>query len=73
MDVPLSWTADGAATSYRVEIGTSSGATDYLLLDVGNVTSYTVSQMPPGTYYWVVRTMIGGSPGSATAERFFYV
>ena len=73
MDVPLTWTADGDATSYRIEVGTTSGATDYFLQDVGNVTAYTLLQVPPGTYYWVVRTMIAGVPDLATAEQSFFV
>jgi hypothetical protein len=58
----LSWNApttntDGTPLTdlagYKVHMGTSSG--NYTtVVDIGNVTTYTVSNLAPGTYYFVV-------------------
>jgi hypothetical protein len=54
--VTVSWNAAGGcpADSYVLEVGSTSGATDIFVGDVGNIT--TLSQVaPPGTYFVRVR------------------
>ena len=55
--VTLGWTASGgcAATSYTVEAGTSPGGQNVANTNVGGATSYTVGNVPVGTYYVRVR------------------
>lgn len=72
MDVLFQWDAVGGANSYQLEIGTSAGASDYAVTNVGNVTSYT-TQLPPGTYYTRVKAVTGGTPGTASAEQVIFV
>lgn len=58
----LQWDASGGgATGYRIDVSTTSGFTSYLPgfnnLDVGNVTSYDLSGLTPGTsYYYRIRS-----------------
>ncbi len=49
----LSWTASPAATSYRVQVGSASGLSNLLNVDVGMGTAVSVntSGAPPGNYF----------------------
>jgi len=50
----VSWSANVDATGYRISVGTSSGATDVLNnFDVGNVLSYYLAGLVPGSTYYV--------------------
>ncbi|BCY29495.1 GEVED domain-containing protein [Flavobacterium okayamense] len=51
----ISWTlAPGIPTGYRLNVGTSTGGTDILNnFDVGNVLSYDLGSLLPGTTYYV--------------------
>lgn len=70
MEVVFSWTSVGGATSYTLQIGTTTGASDYGTYDVGDVLTYTV-QLPPGTYY---ARVIDNFTSTASAEQGpFYV
>lgn len=67
------WSASAAATGYRLDVSTSntfgSFLTGYNNLDVGNVTSASVTGLTAGqTYYYRVRAYntIGTSPSSGT-------
>ena len=70
MDVVFSWTTVGGATSYTLQIGTTSGASDYGTYDVGNVLTYTV-KLPPGTYY--ARVVDHPAEGVSTEQGPFFV
>jgi hypothetical protein len=70
MEVVFSWTAVGGATSYTLQVGTSSGASDYGIYVVGNVLTYTLN-LPPGTYYARVVDNFTGTP--STEQGPFYV
>lgn len=72
MTITFTWGAVSGAESYQLEIGTTSGGTQYAVTNVGNVLSYQVA-LPPGTYYSRVRAVIGGVPGTASTEQIFYV
>lgn len=72
MEVPFSWDAVGSATSYQLEIGTTSGGSEYQVTNVGNVLTYTVN-LPPGTYYSRVKAVVAGVVGVASSEYAFYV
>jgi len=50
----VTWSANVDATGYRISVGTSSGATDVLNnFDVGNVLSYYLAGLVPGSTYYV--------------------
>lgn len=72
MEVPFSWDAVGGAASYQLEIGTTTGGSEYQVTNVGNVLTYTVT-LPPGTYFARVKAVTGGVPGVASSEYAFYV
>lgn len=72
MVVPFFWDAVGGAESYQLEIGTSSGGTEYGTGNVGLVLTYSLG-LPPGTYYSRVRAVIGGVAGTASTEDSFFV
>ena len=67
----ISWTAATGADSYEVRYGTTSGSLG-AATDVGNVTSYTLSDLTDETtYYYQVRTKKGSDYSSWTAEASF--
>lgn len=54
MNSNITWASDLDATGYYVSVGTSSGATDILNnFDVGNVLSYYLAGLVPGSTYYV--------------------
>ncbi|MCW3161186.1 T9SS type A sorting domain-containing protein [Chryseobacterium oryctis] len=65
----LTWNAVGgtaAASSYKLRVGTTPGGTDVLAnINVGNVTSYALSNLTASTTYYVTVTPIN-SLGEAT-------
>lgn len=63
----LTWsTAPGGTTSYKLNIGTSSGATDVENgLDVGNVLTYDLTSLNPSTTYFVT-VIASNANGDAT-------
>ncbi|MEG2077399.1 T9SS type A sorting domain-containing protein [Chryseobacterium sp.] len=63
------WTAVAGATGYKISLGTTSGGTDVLnALDLGNVTSYTLSSaLNPNTIYYYTITAYNASTNSGTA------
>ncbi|MBI3402472.1 MAG: fibronectin type III domain-containing protein [Acidobacteria bacterium] len=78
--VTLTWTAshigrpDDAPTSYRLEAGLSSGASDIAKADTGSVaTTYIATGVPSGTYYVRVRAVNGGGFSAASNEAVVVV
>lgn len=68
----LQWDAVGGADSYQVEIGTTQGATNVVVTNVGSSTSYNRS-LTVGTYYARVKAVTGGTPGSPSNEILIQV
>lgn len=67
---PLYWAAVSGAAGYHVGYGTVSG-TYGTIVDVGNVTTYTLT-LTNGTYYVVVRPYdSAGTPGAWSSELTF--
>ena len=70
--VVLSWTpppAPNTPTSYVIEAGTTSGATNIAVFDTGSTgTILTVSGVPPGTYFVRVRARDASGGGPASNE-----
>ncbi len=66
------WTAhvNGGATSYRLDVGTSPGGTQILSnLNVGAVTTYSVTSLTAGTtYYYKVRAVNAGGTSANSNE-----
>lgn len=69
LTLSLSWTSSVGATSYRLEAGSASGATNLLNIDVGNLTKIE-SVAPAGAYFVRVRAVgaLGPSPASNEAR-----
>lgn len=59
--VKLAWDASASPSvaGYRVKVGTSSGVYSVANVNVGNVTSYTVTGLAPGNVYYFVVTAYG--------------
>ena len=62
------WDTVVGATSYVLQVGSSSGLSDVLNADVGYVLTYGVV-LTQGTYYWRVVPYTGATPGVATDEQ----
>lgn len=68
------WNASVGATSYRLDVSSNATFTSihpsYSDLNVGNVTTYAVSGLPVGPYFYRVRAVSGGgtSDNSNTIE-----
>jgi hypothetical protein len=71
MQVDFAWDAVGGADSYQVEVGTTPGGTEYQVTNVGNVLSWSAN-FPPGTYYFRVRAVNSGTPGTPSADQVFF-
>ena len=67
LDGAISWSeATGAATGYKIKVGTASGTSDVLAsTDVMNVTAYNVGALTAATTYYVTITPYNGI-GDAT-------
>lgn len=67
----LGWTAAAGADSYEVRYGTTSGSLG-AATNVGNVTSYTLSELTDETtYYYQIRTKKGSEYSVWTVEASF--
>ena len=67
----LSWTAAAGADSYEVRYGTTSGSLG-AATNVGNVTSYSLSELTDETtYYYQIRTKKGSEYSAWTDESSF--
>lgn len=67
----LSWTAAAGADSYEVRSGTTSGSLG-AATNVGNVTSYSLSELTDETtYYYQIRTKKGSEYSAWTDESSF--
>lgn len=63
-DIRFAWTAGGTShDGFRIHYGPSTGEYE-TIVDVGNVTEYTVLNMPTGIHY-VACTAYKGSPESS--------
>ncbi|MFC3758388.1 T9SS type A sorting domain-containing protein [Chryseobacterium tructae] len=70
----ITWTAVTDATGYKVSIGTTAGGTDVMNnVDVGNITSYTLSAALNYTtkYYYTVNAYTPTSTSASCTERNF--
>jgi hypothetical protein len=63
--VAFVWDAVGGATSYVLQIGTSTGQSDTFNQNVGDVSTYSVA-LSAGTYY---SRVVPQGAGSTTAEQ----
>lgn len=63
--VAFVWDAVGGASSYVLQIGTSTGQSDRYNSNVGNVLTYTLTLLP-GTYY---SRVVPQGAGSTTVEQ----
>jgi hypothetical protein len=67
--VRLSWNAaSGPVASYRIEVGSSSGASNLLQLDTGNALTTLTGAAPPGLYFVRVRAVNACGAGLASNE-----
>jgi hypothetical protein len=66
-EVEFVWSGANA-TSYRLEIGTTSGATDTVTFDTGSATTFTWTRVPIGTFYARVRGLSGATQGAPSSE-----
>lgn len=67
--VTLQWTAVSGATTYAINFGTQPGVYLYGNNNVGNQTSYTVTNLVPGNnYYFQVLGINGCAPGPRSNE-----
>lgn len=64
----VSWGAVSGATGYKVKYGTSSGIYSSTV-DVGNVTSYTISSLKPDTVYYYAVTAYNASGESTQSYQ----
>ncbi len=69
-DIRVTWSAIAGATTYRLQISTSSSFATLLVNNANAVSPYTYADAPPGTYYVRVRAETGTcnvpGPWSAT-------
>lgn len=73
VDDTLYWSSDIDATGYKIKIGTTSGASDYLAeTDVQNVTSYNPTDFAYNTQYFVtvIAYNANGDATSCTETSF---
>jgi hypothetical protein len=65
--VSLSWTGGARATSYVLQAGSTSGASNLAAADIGNTTSYVATGVPNGTYY--IRVVSKNACGSSAVSN----
>ncbi|PCE66046.1 BspA family leucine-rich repeat surface protein [Sediminicola luteus] len=74
IDTDLSWTASPTATGYKINMGTTSGATDILnVANVGNITTYDLAADLDGSTTYFVTIVPYNAEGDAlgcTEESF---
>jgi hypothetical protein len=68
--VLLTWTASAGATSYQLEVGSSSGQSDLFVGDIGGGTRFETTG-PPGTYYARLRARAGSMLSPPSNEVVF--
>ena len=66
-EVAFRWSGSGTS-GHRLEVGSSSGASDVALLDVGPSTSYLWTRVPVGNFYARVKGLQGASVGAPSNE-----
>ena len=64
----VAWLPGAGATAYRVEVGTSPGNTSYSAVTVDASISFDTANHPAAAYFVRVRPIVGGVPGTASAE-----
>ena len=66
----LIWNADpnGSVTEYRIEMGSGAGLADRYSVLTGSLDTVYQLSMLTGIYYFRVRSMIGGTPDSASPD-----
>lgn len=62
------WDAVDGATSYVLQVGTSTGQSDTYNTNVGNVLTHSLT-LGAGTYYSRVVPYTDSTPGEATSEQ----
>ena len=69
--VQLAWDANTEAdlAGYRVKVGTTSGVYTLSNISVGNVTSYTVTGLPPGDVYYFAVTAVNLSGAESVVSN----
>ncbi len=68
----FTWTVDGAATSYRLQIATDNLFSNLVFnQNVGNVTTYSVALQPGTQYYWHVKSNLGGYGTTFSFTTYF--
>ncbi|KQT26264.1 hypothetical protein ASG22_06225 [Chryseobacterium sp. Leaf405] len=70
----ISWATSGSATSYKISLGTTPGGIDIMnMVDVGNVTTYTLTNALTYStqyYYTVYATNSAGNSTGCTERSF---
>jgi hypothetical protein len=66
--VTLAWDASSGASGYRLYYGTKSGPPYSISVDVLNVTTWTVTGLGPGTYYFAVTAYNASGESSYSNE-----
>src|SRR5262245_62494576 len=69
----VSWNAVAGAVSYRLQAGSTAGASNLFDGVIGNITSAS-GTLPNGVYFWRVFALgPGGASSAASAEQTFTV
>jgi hypothetical protein len=72
--VTLTWTPGAGASSYRLQVGSSSGQTDLLDIDLGSTaTTLTAFNVGPGTYFVRVRSTDSCSQSAPSNEALVII
>lgn len=64
----LTWNATIGATDYRIEVGSSTGASDVLVTHTGSTSAAYSLSLPAGTYY--VRVYAVGAAGGDWEDNY---
>ena len=70
LTVDLRWNAAAGATSYRLEVGSATGASNLLVTDLGNTLALQAPG-PPGTYFARLRALTSGGLSAPSNEVQF--
>jgi hypothetical protein len=72
--VTLTWTPGAGALSYRLQVGSASGVTDLLDIDLGSTaTTLTAFNVGPGTYFVRVRSTDACSQSAPSNEALVII